>query len=151
MKSDQELSNYIGDDEGDTTSLALDVACPLGQQLIGALLGFLLAYIGILCSGPSIALISGLLAVGTSFGTLAAAVTNPFDVLFKEFLAIFLIAVVLCLVCFLVIGCEHLISLLVVSTFVSVSSSTARSALQLSGFFKLKGRDIMRTSDKLRV
>ena len=143
--------NYIVEDESDTTSLALDVACPLGQQLIGALFGFILAYIGVLCSGPSVALISGLLAIGTSFGTLAAAVANPFDVVFKEFLAIFLIAETLCLVCFLVVGCEHLISLLVVSTFVSVVSSTARSALQLFGIFKLKGRDMIRTSEKLRV
>lgn len=151
MNSDQGLPNHYEEDESDTTSLASDIACPLGQQLIGALFGFLLAYIGLLSYGPLLLPLSGLLATGTSFGTLAAAVSNPFDIIFKEFLAIFLIAEILCLGFFSVIGLGSLPSLLLASIVVSGASSTARSTLQLFGFFKMNGRNILRTSEKLRV
>ena len=144
------LPPYQEDDEVDTSS-ALDVACPVGQQLIGALFGFLTAYIGLLCCGNSKIVLSLLLSVGASFGTLAAAVYNPFDIALRDFLPIFLTAEIICMAIFSIVDCGSMPTLLVTSMLVSFVSSNVRFMFRMCGFIELKGKNIPRTSERLRV
>ena len=146
-----ELPIHDEDDDDAQQFSAIDVACPIGQQLIGALFGFLLAYIGFLIVGESKVVLSVLLAFGTSFGTLAAAVTDPFDIFLIELLAHFSIAGVLCLLSFYVLGCGSMLLLILVSVLVSGMLSAVRSFCQLFGYFKIKARNVPRANERFHV
>jgi hypothetical protein len=115
----------------------LDVACPLGQQLIGAIFGFLLGFLSLLLIGESRWIISLSVSFGTTFGTLASRVSNPIDVIFKEFCTVFAMAEFFCLMSFIFISCESMFGLLIVSFFVAIASSTIRS-LFFMGYAPMK-------------
>ena len=132
MKSYQYVRLEEGEDDSDST-LVDDVVCPIGQQLIGILLGALLAYICLLIFGNSILILSFSLSIGSSFGLLAAAVTYPTDILFRDFLIILSIDESLSLLCLTLIGCESLLSVVVLSTIVTAVSSLVWKFLLLTG------------------
>ena len=125
-----------GEDDGDESIVAEDFACPIGQQLIGVLFGFLLAYIAFLCFGPTFVTICCALSTGSTFGSLAAAVSNPVDISAREFTIIFTINMILCAVCFTISGTENMLGILAVSVFNGAISPSIRSFLHYSGLIE---------------
>lgn len=126
MYSNKELesqheNDYLNDSD------KLDVACPLGQQLIGAIFGFLLGFLSLLLIGESRWIISLSISFGTTFGTLASRVSSPIYVIFKEFCTVFVMAEFFCLLSFVFISCGSMLGLLITSIFVASASSTLRS------------------------
>ena len=132
MKSSQYVRLEEGGEESES-SIVDDVVCPIGQQLIGILLGALLTYISLLSFGNSILILSLSLSIGSSFGFLAAAVTNPTYILFKDFLFVLAIDESLSLLCLTFIKCESLLTIIVLSTIVTAVSSTIWKFLLLTG------------------
>lgn len=137
--------DYEGD--GDVSVVAEDFACPIGQQLIGVLLGFLLAYVAFLCEGANVVIISCALAIGSTFGSLAAAVSNPVDITAREFSTIFIISMIICCVCFTIFGAGNMLGILAVSVFNSAISLSIRSFLHYSGLIEKKNPYQTKTSD----
>ena len=132
MGSSQYATIEEGEAESDS-SIADDVVCPIGQQLIGILLSALLTYICLLCIGNSILILSFSLSVGSSFGLLAAAVTNPTDIFLKDFLIVLAINESLSALSLTFIECQSLLRILILATIVTVISSTAWKFLLLTG------------------
>lgn len=60
--------------------------CPLGQQLSGCLMGILLGYTACLLSDNNLYFTSVMVSIGTSFGSLASAVAQPWHISCREFL-----------------------------------------------------------------
>lgn len=138
-KSNQgQLPSYPVDDfdAADSSSSIIDTACPIGQQLIGLLCGFLLAYISLLSFGNLKFVVSCFLAIGSSFGSLAAAVSSPLDISCREFLIVFAINEMLCLTSFSVFDCGSMATVLSVSVFVAGVSFPLRQVLYLIGFLE---------------
>lgn len=132
MKSYQYVKLEEGEDESES-AIVDDVVCPVGQQLIGILLGALLSYICLLSFGNSILILSLSLSIGSTFGLLAAAVTNPTDIFLKDFLIILAINESLSVLCLTFIECDSLLRILILATIVTVISSTMWRFLLLTG------------------
>ena len=120
----------------DAASVITDAACPIGQQLIGMLFGFLLAVISLLSFGNLKIMVSCCLAIGSSFGSLAAAVSNPLEISCREFLMVFAINEMLCIASFSVFDCGSMATVFFVSVFVAGVSFPLRQVLYFIGFIE---------------
>lgn len=143
--SQAQLSSCRFDDveANDAATVIIDAACPIGQQLIGMLLGFLLAVIGLLLFGNLKIMVSGCLAIGSSFGSLAAGVSNPLEISCREFLLVFAINSLLSLASFSVFDHGTMATVFFVSLLVAGVSFPIRQVLFFTGFFE---RDRLPTS-----
>jgi hypothetical protein len=140
-KSSQgQLSSCSFDDieANDAASVIADAACPIGQQLIGMLFGFLMAVICLLSFGNLKITVSCCLAIGSSFGSLAAAISNPLEISCREFLIIFTINEMLCLASFSVFDCGSIATVFFVSLFVAGVSSPLRQVLHFAGVLEME-------------
>ena len=137
-RHDHASATFDVDDEGDgdVSVVTEDFACPVGQQLIGVLFGFLLAYIAFLCFGPVFVTICCALSIGSTFGSLAAAVSNPLDITAREFTTFFIINMTLCVVSFTISGVGNMLGILAVSAFNGAISPSVRSFLHYSGLIE---------------
>jgi hypothetical protein len=128
--------SYDDIEANDASSVITDAACPIGQQLIGVLFGFLMAVIGLLLFGNLKIMVSCCLAAGSAFGSLAAAISNPLEISYREFLVVFTINEMLSLASFSVFDCGSMATVFFVSLFVAGVSSPLRQVLHFTGFLE---------------
>jgi hypothetical protein len=82
------MEDFVGCDEG------FEPSCPIAQQLIGSLFGFICGFIVHLILKFSVIVLFSI-ALGSSFGILGSRISNPFNIEQSKWIS-------LCLLCFLI-------------------------------------------------